>query len=56
MAVTIDEGQPVKVVAVQFRGFDDVPQDHFNQMKGQVPLVVGKPRDRQNVTAAHELR
>ncbi len=55
VAVTIDEGQPVKVVAVQFRGFDDVPQDHFNQMKGQVPLVVGKPRDRQNVTAAHEL-
>src|SRR4051812_12074231 len=55
VAVTIDEGQPVKVVAVQFRGFDDVPQDHFNQMQGQVPLVVGKPRDRQNVTAAHEL-
>src|SRR4051812_17572264 len=51
VAVTIDEGQPVKVVAVQFRGFDDVPQDHFNQMKAQGPLGVGKPRDPPNVTA-----
>ena len=55
VAVTIDEGQPVKIVAVEFRGFDVVPQDHFDQMKGQIPLVVGKPRDRQDVTAAHEL-
>ena len=55
VTVTIDEGQPVTVAAVEFRGFDAVPADHLQQLQKQHPLVVGQPRDRQAVTAAHEL-
>ncbi len=55
VTLTIDEGQPVRVAAVEFRGFDAVPADHLQQLQKQNPLVVGRPRDRQGVTAAHEL-
>jgi outer membrane protein assembly complex protein YaeT len=55
VTVTIDEGQPVTVAAVQFQGFDVIPPQHLEQMKRQMPLAIGKPRDRQEVTATHEL-
>ena len=55
VTVTIDEGQPVTVAAVEFRGFDAVPAGHLQQLQKQNPLVVGQPRDRQAVIAAHEL-
>lgn len=55
VTITIDEGQPVTVAAVEFRGFDSVPADHLQQLQKQNLLVVGQPRDRQAVTAAHEL-
>lgn len=55
VTLTIDEGQPVTVAAVEFRGFDAVPPDHLQELQKQNPLVVGKPRDRQAVTTAHEL-
>ena len=54
VTLTIDEGQPVKVAAVEFRGFDAIPEQHLEQMKRQIPMTVGEPRDRQDVTAAHE--
>jgi outer membrane protein insertion porin family/translocation and assembly module TamA len=55
VTLTIDEGQPVRVVSVDFRGFDDIPPNHLEQMKRQIPVKVSRPRDRQEVTAAHEL-
>jgi outer membrane protein assembly complex protein YaeT len=55
VALTIDEGLPVKIAAVDFRGFEVIPPQHLQQMKSQMPVVVGKARDRQEVTAAHEL-
>jgi outer membrane protein insertion porin family/translocation and assembly module TamA len=55
VTLTIDEGQPVTIAGVEFRGFDGVPPAHLELMKRQSPLVVGRPRDRQQVTAAHEL-
>ena len=55
VTLTIDEGQPVRVAAVEFRSFDAIPEQHLAQLKRQSPLAVGKPRDRQEVTAAHEL-
>ena len=54
VVLTIDEGQPVKVAAVDFRGFDVVPADHLAQVTRQMALVVGQARDRQAVTTAHE--
>lgn len=55
VTLTIDEGQPVKVAAVDFRGFEVVPGDHLAALEGHLTLVVGQPRDRQSVIAAHEL-
>src|SRR3989441_66705 len=48
ITVTISEGQPVKVAAINFVGFDDViPPAHLDTLKKQIPLKVGAPRDRQ---------
>ena len=55
LTVTIAEGEPVKVAAIEFRGFEAIPPDHLETMKKQVPLKVGEPRDRQLVVATHDL-
>ena len=55
LAVTIDEGQPIKVAAIDFVGFDAIPPAHLAAMNKQVPLKVGQPRDRQDVVTTHEL-
>ncbi|HEV3139720.1 MAG TPA: BamA/TamA family outer membrane protein [Vicinamibacterales bacterium] len=55
LTVTIAEGEPVKVAAIDFVGFDVIPPDHLAKMKSDAPLKVGAPRDRQLVVAAHEL-
>src|SRR5437899_5759831 len=43
--VKISEGEPVKVAAVDFVGFDVIPPAHLDTMEKQVPLKVGQPRD-----------
>lgn len=53
--LTIDEGRPIAVASVEFRGFDAVPAGHLDALRRRVPLVPGAPRDRQEVIAAHEL-
>ncbi|HKB12463.1 MAG TPA: BamA/TamA family outer membrane protein [Vicinamibacterales bacterium] len=55
ITVNIAEGEPVRVAAINFTGFDAIPPDHLDQMKKQVPLKVGQPRDRQQVVTTHEL-
>ncbi|MGC4084948.1 MAG: outer membrane protein assembly factor BamA [Vicinamibacterales bacterium] len=55
ITVTIEEGEPVRVASVDFRGFDVVPQDRLAQVQRDMPLRIGEPRDRQEVTTAHEL-
>ena len=55
VALTIDEGQPVKVAAVTFPGFGVVPEKHLMALQSGIPLKVGQPRDRQLVAAAHEM-
>lgn len=54
VSLNIDEGEPVRVTAVNFVGFDSLPADHLDQLRKSVPLPVGKPRDRQAVVTAHE--
>jgi outer membrane protein assembly complex protein YaeT len=53
--VNISEGQPVVVAAINFEGFDVIPSSHFDQLKKQIPLKPGKPRDRQLVVTTHEM-
>ena len=56
ITVTISEGEPVKVAAINFVGFDDViPPAQVDTFKGQTPLKVGAPRDRQLVVLTREL-
>src|SRR6059036_1753193 len=55
ITVTIAEGEPVKVAAVNFEGFDVIPTAHLDQLKKTIPLKVGAPRDRQLVVTAHEM-
>ena len=55
VTLTIAEGEPVRVAAVQFTGFDVIPADHGDTLKNQIPLKVGRPRDRQDVVTSHEM-
>jgi outer membrane protein insertion porin family len=55
VTLTISEGSPVTVAAVNFVGFDTIPPDHFQTMTTAVPLKKGQPRDRQQVVATQEL-
>ena len=55
ITLTISEGEPIKLVAIDFVGFDVIPPDHFTQLKAQVPLKIGAPRDRQLVVTTHEM-
>ena len=55
ITLTIAEGEPIKVAAIQFVGFDVIPADHLKQLQSQLPLKVGEPRDRQLVVTTHEM-
>jgi outer membrane protein insertion porin family len=55
LTVTIAEGEPVLVKSIDFAGFEDIPPAHLNDLKKRVPLIVGKPRDRQLVVSTREL-
>jgi len=55
ITVTIEEGEPVTVTAIDLVGFDVIPTDHLAEMMKKVPLKVGAPRDRQLVVTTHEL-
>jgi outer membrane protein insertion porin family/translocation and assembly module TamA len=55
ITLTVDEGNPVRLAAVNLEGFDVIPASHFDALRGQLPLQVGEPRDRQAVLTAHDL-
>jgi outer membrane protein assembly complex protein YaeT len=55
VTLTISEGEPVRVAAIEFVGFDSIPAGHLNGLKQRVPLKVTKPRDRQLVITSHEM-
>jgi outer membrane protein assembly complex protein YaeT len=55
LTVTIAEGEPVKVAALDFSGFDAIPPAHLADLKKRAPLKVGQPRDRQLVVTTHEM-
>src|SRR6476646_8524367 len=55
VTLNIAEGEPMTVAAIHFEGFDAIPPEHLAQLKKQVPLKVGQPRDRQLVVSTHEM-
>src|SRR5262245_11025744 len=40
LTVTIVEGEPIRVAAIEFTGFDAIPADHLEAMKRRLPLRV----------------
>jgi outer membrane protein assembly complex protein YaeT len=55
VTVTISEGEPVLVAAIEFVGFDPIPPGHLNDLKERIPLKATRPRDRQLVITTHEM-
>ena len=55
LTVTIAEGAPVLVTAIDLTGFDVIPAAHLDDLKKRMPLKVGQPRDRQLVVSSHEM-
>jgi outer membrane protein insertion porin family len=55
VAITVSEGEPVKVVSVNLQGFEMIPPGHLETLQKDIPLHIGQPRDRQAVLAAHDL-
>jgi outer membrane protein assembly complex protein YaeT len=55
ITITVSEGEPVKVAAIDFAGFDVIPETHLADLKKRAPIKVGQPRDRQLVVTTHEL-
>jgi outer membrane protein assembly complex protein YaeT len=55
VTVTIEEGEPIRIAAIDFLGFDPIPEDHLEALKKRMPLKPGDPRDRQLVVTTHEM-
>ena len=54
VTVNIEEGQPVVVEAIEFQGFDVLPPDHFNDLKGRIALKEKAAVDRALAQASRE--
>ncbi len=54
--VTVDivEGEPIRVDAIEIRGFDVLPADRQGELRDTLPLQPGRPLDRQLTTASRE--
>jgi outer membrane protein assembly factor BamA len=55
ISVSIAEGEPVIVTAIDFKGFEDVPSDRLEALEERIPIKVGQPRDRALIVTAHEM-
>jgi outer membrane protein insertion porin family/translocation and assembly module TamA len=55
VVITVEEGQPVLVSSVDFVGFDQIPENHLENLRSGVPVKVGRPRDRQVVLTSREM-
>src|SRR5262249_16681352 len=53
--VRIQEGEPIRVAAIDFFGFESVPERSFNFFKGRLPIAVGQVRQTPSVAAARDL-
>ena len=54
VTLTISEGEPVTVSAIELTGFDVLPEDEVRSLKETLPLRVEQPLDRQLALASRE--
>ena len=54
--VTLDitEGEPIRVESIELRGFDVIPADRQRALRESLPLLPGRPLDRQLASASRE--
>ncbi len=55
ITVRINEGAPIIVENIAFEGFDVLPADHLELLRGRLPQVAGKPRDQALILASHDM-
>jgi outer membrane protein assembly complex protein YaeT len=55
ISVSVAEGEPVLVSAIEFTGFDDVPADRMEELRQRIPVKTGQPRDRALIVTTHEM-
>lgn len=54
VTVTISEGEPIRVAAIDLTGFEVLPPDELEALQDTLPLRVGQPLDRQLAIASRE--
>ena len=55
VTLTIDEGDPVIVQLIDYKGFDAIPEGHLRTVKGDAPIKVKQPRDKALVLTTREM-
>jgi outer membrane protein insertion porin family len=55
IAVSIEEGEPIRVASVSHEGFDVIPPRRLAALERRTPLRKGDPLDRQLVVAGREM-
>jgi outer membrane protein assembly complex protein YaeT len=55
VTLTISEGEPIRIAAVTFEGFEVIPPNHLEDLRKRMPLSIGEARDRQEIVGTHEL-
>lgn len=54
ITINIDEGQPLLVEDIEYKGFDAIPASHLTALKNRLPLKVHAPLDRALAEATRE--
>jgi outer membrane protein insertion porin family len=55
VTLTVDEGDPILVTSIDYQGFNDIPENHLNDLKKKVPIRLKKPRDKAQVLTTREM-
>ncbi|HVZ20390.1 MAG TPA: outer membrane protein assembly factor BamA [Vicinamibacterales bacterium] len=55
LSVTIDEGDPIVVRSVNYKGFDVIPDARLHEIEKKATVSIGAPRDRTKVIATQEM-
>jgi outer membrane protein insertion porin family/translocation and assembly module TamA len=55
VTINIDEGQPIRIVELDFEGFDVLPRRHFEGLRQRLPLRQGSPVDGALAQASREM-
>lgn len=55
LTIHVSEGEPLRVVTVNYEGFEAVPKRRMAFIRRRSAVKIGRPADRAAVTATHEL-